>query len=285
MANSATIIGSAVSAVPVALGMLGALSGGGSPPPARDPNELIRLVTELDRQCRSETDNLRTERGVMLLALPGGQAIFDQFQSDSDAAAATESAAVQTARADRAKADRDAISVRRTEFDKADTDQRDADVKAREEERTAETNARRTFDDEKREIDKLPLSQQSGPLRNAQDKRDRAIARATEDMNFAFQRNRDAMQRQRQDALDKERRAGETAAENETRAVNTAAAARAQAMQRAEAKLRASFRTIEGGNAILTDVDARLAEHERDCQARRSALLRRPTPGGGRNTE
>jgi hypothetical protein len=284
MANSATIIGSAVSAVPVALGMLGALSGGGPRQPAIDLNELIRARSELDRQCKLDSDNLRDDRGVMLQALPGGQAIFDQFQSDSDAADATASTATPTARGDRAKAERDALSVRRTEMDKALTDQRDADAKSSDEERAAEIKAQRAFEDEMREVDKLPLSEQSRRRRDAQDKRERAIRIAKEDLSFAFERNRDAMQRQQRDALDKERRAGEAAAENETRALDAVNAARAQAMQRAEARLRTSFRTIDGGNAILTDFDARLAAHDRDCQDRRSAL-RRPTPGGGRNAD
>lgn len=284
MANSATIIGSAVSAVPVALGMLGALSGGGPRPPAIDLNELIRARSELDRQCKLETDALRNDRGVMLRALPGGQAIFDQFQSDSDAADATASTATQTARGDRAKAERDALSVRRTELDKALTDQRDADAKSSDEERAAEIKAQRAFDDEMREVDKLPLSEQSRRRRDAQDKRDRAVTIAKEDLNFAFQRNRDVMQRQQQDALAKERRAGETAAENEAMALAAAEATRTQAVQRAEARLRTSFRTIDGGNAILTDFDARLAAQNRDCQDRRIAL-RRPTPGGGRNAD
>lgn len=285
MANSATIIGTAVSAVPISLGMLAALSGGGPRPPARDLSAAFRALAEITQQCDRETAALRADRSVMLQALPGGQALFDQFQSDSDAANVTASTAVQRAHDDRAKADRDAISVRRTELDKALTDQRDADVKSSDEERAAEIKAQRTFDDEMREINKLPLSQQATPRRNAEDKRDRAIANAKDDLNFALQRNRDAMQRQQQDALAKERRAGETASENEAGAMRAAEATRTQTIERAEARLRAGFRTIDGANAILTDFDARLAGHERDCQDRKSALTRGPTPGGARNAD
>jgi len=272
--------------VPVALGMLGALSGGSRPsPPPRNTLELSRAMTELDRQCKQETDDLHAERSVTLQALSGGQDIFDQFQTDADAAAATALTAVERARADRAKAGRDAQSVRRTEMDKALTDQRDADAKSSDEERAAEIKARRAFDDEMREINKLPLSEQSRPRRAAEDKRDRAIAIAKEDLSFAFERNRDAMQRQRQDATDKERRAGDAAAESERLALQAAEADRMKAMQRAEARLRASFRAIAGANVILTDFDGRLAAHERDCRNRLDALLGRPTPGGGRNAD
>jgi len=279
MANTATVIGGAVSAVPLALGIMGGLSGRGPSPAARDPLELSRAVSALSQQCRREADDLRAERGATLIALSGGQVVFDQFQTDSDAAAATASAAIQKAHADRAKAEREAQSVRRTESEKADADQRDADAKSRDEERAAETKAQRTFDDDMRQVDRLPLSEQSRPRRDAQDKRDRALANARDDLNFALQRNREAMQRQRQDALDKERRAGEAAAENEDIALKAADAERSQAMQRADAKLRASFQSIAGASAILTDFDARLAEHDRECRERINALLR-PTPGG-----
>ena len=281
MANTATIIGGAVSAVPLALGIMGGLSGGRPFPAARDPLELSRAISELSQQCKREADDLRAERSATLIALSGGQVIFDQFQSDSDTAAATASAAIQKAHSDRAKAEREAQSVRRTESEKADADRRDADAKSRDEERAAETKALRTFDDDMREVNKLPLSEQSRRRRDAQDKRDRAIANARDDLNAAFQRNRDAMQRQRQDALDKERRAGEAAADNEDIALKAAEAERMQAMQGADAKLRVSFQAIAGANSILTDFDTRLAGHDKDCRDRMNALLRRPTPGGG----
>src|SRR5437660_5706040 len=117
MANSATIIGSAVSAVPLALGLAGGLAGHGPTPGARDPGELSRAVSQLTQQCKRETDDLHAERDAALIALPGGKAIFDQLQSDSDAAAAAASAALERAHADRQKAERDALSARRADFD------------------------------------------------------------------------------------------------------------------------------------------------------------------------
>ena len=155
----------------------------------------------LDKECRDRRSTLSSARLMGLRALPGAEPIVARFEQEIAKAKNAKEVAMARAEAERAQKEHDLTFERSEKISQIERDQQAADRQTLSERDEALRAAKQRRDAGIAEIHKLPFSEQSGPLREAE----AAYAQEVSDARAAYERkaqqNRDVMQSKERQAV------------------------------------------------------------------------------------
>jgi hypothetical protein len=235
--------------------------------------QLSRDQSALDKECRDRHVRLDSDRLTALRALTGAEPILARFEREAANAGNAKETAITKAEAERVQKEHDLAFVRSEKILQIKQGQEEADRQTLFERDTAFKAAKQERDTRIAEIHKLPLSEQSDLLREAEAAYTTAVdaARAAHDRNV--QQNRDLMQsKERQAVADEE--SGSRRARDQANRLNQAAEELYQAdLKAAHARQVQALTGIAGAAEIGADFDGRRDRLDRECQDRANALL------------
>jgi hypothetical protein len=287
--NRIVLVGAASFAAGAALAIAaaGLFSGSGlvgyrAPPPRMSEAErkfaeltwqLSRDQSALDKECRDRRAQLDSDRLTALRALTGAAPILGRFEQETSNARNAKETALARAEAERAQKERDLTFGRSEKLLQIKREQQEADRQTLSERDEAFKAAKQRRDTKIVEIHKLPLSQQSGLLREAEAVYTKAVDDARAACDRKVQQNRDVMQSKERQAVADEESGSRRATDQANRLEQAAEDVYQADLKAAHAREMQALTGVAGAAEINADLDNRRAALDRECRDRTDALL------------